>query len=104
MTGEPLAIMTSNENTDICKDANGDENTLAFMTTSRRNVKDFMTVCPRAWKAWTGKTLISQKQETLKSLLTKSIDDVLDATPESLFLHELSHTESYFSTEDSLGK
>ncbi|CAI7572566.1 unnamed protein product [Penicillium palitans] len=102
LTGEPLAIMTSNENTDICKEANGKENTLAFMTTSRRNVKDFMTVCPKAWKAWTGKTLISQKQETLKSLLTKSIDDVLDATPESLFLHELSHTESYFSAQGSL--
>lgn len=96
--------MTDNKNTDICKEANGDEDTLAFMTTSRGNVKDFMTVCPRAWKAWTGKTLISQKQETLKSLLTKSIDDVLDATPESLFLHELSHTESYFSAKGSLGK
>ena len=96
--------MTDNKNTDICKEASGDENTLAFMTTSRGNVKDFMTVCPRAWKVWTGKTLISQKQETLKSLLTKSIDDVLDATPESLFLHELSHTESYFSAKGSLGK
>lgn len=96
--------MTNNKNTDICKEANSNENTLAFMNTSQGNVKDFMTVCPRAWKVWTGKTLISQKQETLKSLLTKFIDNVLDTTPESLFLHELSHTESYFSAKGSLGK
>ncbi|CAI7667423.1 unnamed protein product [Penicillium manginii] len=100
---DPLSIPTGRENKDsICKEENGAQKTLAFVTSSRDNSKDFMTVCPRAWKAWTDKTLVSKKQEPLKSLLTENIDEVLDSTPESLFLHELSHAESYFGRSGSL--
>lgn len=102
---DPLSIPTGRENKDsICKEENGAQKTLAFVTSSRDNSKDFMTVCPRAWKAWTDKTLVSKKQEPLKSLLTENIDEVLDSTPESLFLHELSHAESYFGRSGSLSK
>ncbi|CAI7571827.1 unnamed protein product [Penicillium glandicola] len=100
LPNEPLSVPTDNEHLDICKDEDGSRTTLAFVTTSRDHSKDYMTVCPLAWEAWTDDTtLVTKKAEGLKELLGKSLDEVLNKTPESVFLHELTHADSYFGND-----
>ncbi|CAG8907918.1 unnamed protein product [Penicillium egyptiacum] len=103
LPNDPLSVPTDGNDLDICKEPDGSEKTLAFVTTSKDNSKDYMTVCPLAWTSWAGDTLVTKKGEGLKNLLGKTIDNTLNKTPESLFLHELTHAEAYFG-ENALGK
>ncbi|KAF3024569.1 hypothetical protein E8E15_008120 [Penicillium rubens] len=98
LQGDPLAHPTLTENpTDICLEANGDKETLAFVTTSTNKSKDYMTICPKAWNEWQGKdTLATKQSKALKSLLGETIDDLVNETPESVLLHELTHAQAFF--------
>ncbi|MBZ6374533.1 MAG: hypothetical protein LBE67_05840 [Kocuria palustris] len=105
LQGDPLAHPTLTENpTDICLEANGDKETLAFVTTSTNKSKDYMTICPKAWNEWQGKdTLATKQSKALKSLLGETIDDIVNETPESVLLHELTHAQAFFGAS-VLGK
>lgn len=66
--------------------------------------KDFMTICPKAWKEFSSDTLVKKQKQELKKLMGKSVDDLVNSTPESLFLHELTHAQAFFGTKGRLGK
>lgn len=93
---------------DPCTNASNDEKTvMGFSAKTKDNSRNYLTICPKAWGSFTssnayGDSIIDWNQKGLGAgfgsggMEGKSLESIVRVSPEGLFTHELSHSQSKF--------